>query len=133
MKILFICRHNRFRSKVAEALFNKYDNKRNEVKSAGVMLDPISHFVAPEVVRTLAEKGAKVESDKSRVLDQYLINWADKIVIAADNVPRDIFLENKDVEVWKISDCSQDDGMAIRERVEIIDGKIKRLIEKIKV
>ena len=36
-KILFICRHNRFRSKIAEGYFNKI-NKNVKVKSAGIFI-----------------------------------------------------------------------------------------------
>ena len=37
MKILFICRHNRFRSKIAEAYFNKINKNKNLIaKGAGI-------------------------------------------------------------------------------------------------
>lgn len=130
MNILFVCKHNRFRSKVAEALFRKYDLGGNEVKSAGVALDPLYQYVAKKVILALKEKKAKVESEKSRAVNEYLLKWADKIVIVADNVNPGIF-KGKDVEKWEISDCNQEDLEGIRKRVEIIEGKVKDLIKRL--
>lgn len=132
MRILFVCAHNRFRSKVAEALFLKY-NKNNElrVRSAGVRLDIMNQFVAPNVSLVLREKGIYEIDEQSREISEFDIEWADKIIIAANNVNRAIFPVNKDVEVWKISDCGQEDLKGIRKRVNEIEARVKGLIEKL--
>ena len=58
MKILFVCRHNRFRSKVAEAIFNKLNkNKEIQIESAGLILDESRPYVEPVVVSLMKEKG----------------------------------------------------------------------------
>lgn len=132
MKILFVCAHNRFRSKVAEALFNKYNkNKGNEVKSAGAALDPLYHYVHENVVNALAEKGAKVVDEQSVQLDEHLIDWADKIILVADNVNPELFPKEK-LEIWKIADCEQHDIGPIKDRVEKIDKKVKELVRRLK-
>lgn len=131
MKILFVCAHNRFRSKVGEALFNKYNkNKKNEAKSAGARLDPIYPYVDKNVVMVLDENGAKVENEQAVQLNEELIDWADKIILVADNVNREIFPKDK-LEVWKIADCGQEDVESIRDRVKKIDRKVKDLIKKL--
>jgi len=131
MNILFICKHNRFRSKVGEVFFNKY-NRHSEykAKSAGVALDPLYHYVAKNVILALKEKNAMVKSEKSQAINEHLLKWADKIIIVADNVDPCIF-KGKDVEKWKIEDCSQEDLSEIRKRVGIIEKKVKDLVKKI--
>ena len=133
-RILFICKHNRFRSKVAEALLKKEIEERQiknmEVKSAGVFLDWMFPYVSENVHKILMEKGMKVE-DKSREVNDEDTRWADKIIIVADNVSLDLFPKAKR-EVWKISDCDQSDEEGIRERTEKIAKKVNGLIKKIK-
>ncbi len=96
MNILFVCRHNRFRSKVAEALFKKH-NKCN-VKSAGIRLDLDRPYVAPIVKEVLLEYGVNRLDDTPKLIDSLLIRWANKIIIVADNVDSSIFPKEK-VEV----------------------------------
>ncbi|MBS3091407.1 hypothetical protein J4217_03100 [Candidatus Pacearchaeota archaeon] len=131
MRILFICKHNRFRSKVAEAFFVNYNkNKENHVKSAGVMLDMLNMYVSPNVIKVLEEKGARVVNEKAQEVNEHLIKWADRIIIVADNVDKKIF-DRENVFQWKIADISQSDIEGIRERVEKIEKKVKELIKKL--
>ncbi len=129
MNILFVCKHNRFRSKVAEALFKKYNTGKNEVRSAGALIDHLYRYPSKAVIEAVRGKGGIINEEKSRQLDDHLINWADKIILVADNVSRDAFPKKK-VVVWKVSDCSQNDEEAIRRRIEIIDNKVKKLIKE---
>ncbi len=130
MKVLFVCRHNRFRSKVAEALFNNYNkNKRNEAQSRGVKRD--LPYVAPLVKKILKEYGIDKVDNTPKFIDDKIINWADKIVVAADNVSAELF-KDKDVEIWKVQDCDQDDEEGIRLRVKHIDERVKELVKRLK-
>ena len=111
---------NRFRSKSAEALFNKYNkNKDIEVKSAGVQIDILNPFVAQNVINDLKERGAKVVSEKPQSVNDALIKWADKIIITADNVNPDIFPEEKR-EVWLVGDASEYDPIGIKRGIDDI-------------
>lgn len=127
MNILFICRHNRFRSKVAEAVFNKLNkNKSIKAESAGIIKDiPVSRNVR----KVMREKKIKLKSVKSRRFNAEIIKRADIIVITADNVDKGIFEKfGKKIIVWKISDVSQDNIAGIRKRVEIIEKKVRNLL-----
>ncbi len=129
MKILFVCKHNRFRSKVAEALFRKYNkDKNNEARSAGVFLDDKRKYIAENVILVLKEHNTRVVSKMPKQLDNKIIGWADKIIIVADNVSKEIFMGKK-VQVWKIEDCHERDLECIRERVGKIEEKIKSLFK----
>jgi protein-tyrosine-phosphatase len=132
MRILFVCAHNRFRSKVAEALFFKYTpDKKIEARSAGMGLDLMNQFVAQNVVLVLQEKGIKEIDEQSREITRFDIEWADKIVLVADNVSRNLFPANKDIKIWKISDCGEEDLEGIKKRVNEIEKKIKEFIKKL--
>ena len=133
MNILFVCAHNRFRSKVAEALFNKHNkDKSNKAKSAGMLLDPLYRYIDVNVLSAMQKKGTKIEDVQSRQLDFYLIDWADKIILAADNVNPEIFPREK-LEIWKIADCDSSDTVSIRDRIDKIDVKIVDLIKRLNV
>ena len=130
MNLLFICRHNRFRSKVAEAIFNKLNrNKKNRVRSRGMIKDI---DVAQNVIKALKEKVIALKSKKSARLTKKDIEWADMIVIVADNVNKGIFKKSgKKIIVWKISDVSQDNIAGIRKRVGIIEKRVAGLIKNL--
>src|SRR3989338_5416652 len=131
MKILFVCAHNRFRSKVAEALFLKLNkSKKVEVKGAGVALYVLNQYIAPNVLEVLREKGINKIDEQSHPITDEGVEWADKIIVVADNIQHELLPEEK-TEYWKISDCAQDDLEGIRERVEQIEVKVKELIKKL--
>jgi protein-tyrosine-phosphatase len=144
MKILFICRHNRFRSKVAEAFFMQYD-KKDEARSRGIIEDI---DVAGSVVRVMEEFGVELRDETSRVLEDKDVEWADLIVIVADNVkssdlirtfdhPKkakklfsdvELDVKGKKVLKWEIPDTNQENIDEIRRIIREIKGKVKELV-----
>jgi len=135
MGILFICVYNRFRSKISEALFNKYNKDKSiEVKSAGTRIDMLNPDVAISVKNELKKRKAKVTSTHPLVFDDALLEWADKIVVVADDVSSNYFpkwVQGK-IERWEISDCHQSDLRCIRKEADLIDKKVKDLIKRLK-
>ena len=130
MNILFICRHNRFRSKVAEAIFNKLNrNKSIKAESAGIIKDiPASKNVR----KVMKDKRMKLKSIISRRFNEGIIRRTDIIVIVADNVSKGIFKKfGKKIIVWKISDVSQSDVKGIRKRVGMIEKRVAGLIKNL--
>ncbi len=129
MKTLFICKHNRFRNKVAEGIFNKL-SKNNKAKSAGLILDKLRPYICKNVLDVMKDKGYKIKS-VSRVLNKKKLNDYDLIVIVADNVDKKSFVGfNGKIIKWKIPDCSEFDLEKIKKIVEGIEKKVKRLVEK---
>ena len=131
-KILFVCRHNRFRSKVAEALFIKFSKGKFEVKSAGLRKDLMHNYIAKSVHDALIDKKVKVKDERAREIDEKLIEWADRIVVVADNVPLEIFPREK-TEVWKIIDCSEYDIDCVNRTVGEIEEKVKEFTKRLNV
>lgn len=125
MKILFICRHNRFRSQVAESYFRKI-NKNKNIKScsAGISTGkPIA-----ETVKKVAKKlGFKV-SGISKPIRERLLKEMDLMIIVADNIhPSFLSGEVKKIVVWKVPDTSQSNEKRIEEIIKIIIKKVEKL------
>ena len=126
MNILFVCRHNRFRSKVAEAVFNKLNKKsRYKAKSAGL----IKGVPVAVIVKKIAKENGFSIKGNTNGLSEKLMRWADIFVIVADDVPVEIFERykkfGKKVIVWKIKDVSQNDEKSIRRIFLEIKNKIE--------
>lgn len=128
MNILFVCKYNVFRSRVAEVLFRKLNkNKSIYAKSAGIFTGQ-----SRDSSLYLALRKKKLDlygGPKSITVP--LLKWQDMIVIVADDVPKEIFTKNnkyaKKVIVWKILDVKSN---KVEERVEIIN-KIENKVRKL--
>ncbi len=125
MRVLFICKHNRFRSKIAEALFKKY-NKNKKIKVESCAVNPDYIRVAESVVNVLKKFGVRGVNRHPKKINKRMIDKADLIVIVADNIKRKF--KGKKVIVWKISDVRQGEIKEILKRAKLIEKRIKRLI-----
>ncbi|MBU1252642.1 MAG: hypothetical protein KJ905_03620 [Nanoarchaeota archaeon] len=129
--ILFVCKHNIFRSRAAEEFFKKFNkNKKYRARSAGMMkwhkrdLDKDRGYAAEKKVAKEFGINLKVES---KSLDSAVLKKTDIIVITADDVPASMFKENlfkMKLIVWKIRDVKVGD-----KNKEEIARKILRDIE----
>jgi protein-tyrosine-phosphatase len=124
MKILFVCRHNRFRSKVAEAYFKKTNkNKRIKLVSAGI-------FKGRPVDKRIISIGKKLGINISKItngLKEKSMKTIDLIVIVADDVPASLFRDKvKKIIVWKIKDTAL--GGINEKKIEIT---MKQIMEKV--
>ena len=90
--ILFICKYNRFRSKIAEYLFNKFNrNKNYKAKSAGLVKgSPLNYFQ-----KRVCKKIGIILKDPTTGLSSKLLKWQDILIIVADDVPPSIFRESR--------------------------------------
>jgi len=127
--ILFICKWNRFRSKVAEAIFNKLNqNKNHKAKSAGIFPGlPIS-----KEIFKVCKKLKYPISKKVKGISYSLLMWSDVIIIIEESIPLSVFKEivkndKKKVVIWKIKDPHSLNKREII--IKIIEQKIKSLIK----
>jgi protein-tyrosine-phosphatase len=130
MKIIFICKHNRFRSKTAEAYFKKI-NKNKDIKiSSGGIFKGIP--VAKTVVKIGKELGFRIPR-KTRGLKEKDLVAADLLIITANDVPKDLFKPRfKRVLVWRFPDTSQDDKKSLKKIMKDIMKKVKELNKKLR-
>jgi len=127
MKILFVCKYNRTRSKIAEAFFNKIKkNKKHQAKSAGLIRE---NLINSKEINYFKRYKLKINA-KPQSLSLNLVKWADLIVIVADNVPKSIFSKKK-TKVWKITDVNIKEKRKTKELVLKIESNIKKLIKEI--
>ena len=132
-KILFICKYNRFRSKIAEAIFKKLNkNKKIKVKSAGIIK---GSYLDKNQIEVAKKIGIKLKGQPIGVSTQ-LLKWQDTIVIAANDVPQEIFRDNKKygkkLIVWKIPDVEDENKKEIAKIIMSIEKKVKSLIKNSK-
>ena len=105
LNILFVCKYNRFRSKIAGAYFKKINkNRRIKVASAGIFRgDPVNK----EIISIGKKLGLKIKG-VPKAISVKLLKWQNMVVIVADNVPKKLFSFNKkrgkELIVWKIKD-----------------------------
>ncbi|MFA6315122.1 MAG: low molecular weight phosphatase family protein [Candidatus Paceibacterota bacterium] len=141
MKILFVCRGNVGRSQMAEAVFKQLNN-RHEVLSAGTkvvskegenrhgqLLKDL--LPAENVIAVLQERGIDVSLNKRTQLDSALVDWADKIVVMAEQetIP-DYLLNSPKATYWKIIDPKGTALEAHKLILNQIDGLVKEFIEE---
>jgi len=125
INILFVCRYNRFRSRIAEAYFKKVNkSKRIKVKSAGLIKgNPLNKFTV-EIAKNL---GLDIKG-KVKGLSSKLIAWQNLTVIVADDVPPEVFEKNKQygkkVIIWKIKDVKYVQTGEIKKLAKIIMKKV---------
>jgi protein-tyrosine-phosphatase len=128
MKILFICKHNKTRSKVAEAFFKKLNkNKKHEVKSAGIIK---GRSISDKEVEYFKKYKLKINHEPQS-LSTNLVRWADLIIIVANDVPKSLFRTGKKIKMWRISDATVEEGGKMETLISKIELRIKKLMEEI--
>ena len=128
-KILFICKYNRFRSKVAEAAFNKCNsNQKIVAKSAGVIK---GSKLKPEIIQA-GKRESLLLKGPPRGLTTALLKWQDIIVLVADDVPASLFNKyKKKLIIWKIKDTEEGMPEARRNIIRQIKKKVESLVDNL--
>ena len=143
MKILMICKYNRFRSRIAEAYFNKVNKNPNiKAESAGI----IQGWFPLDITQVEVAKEFDLDIvGKPRALSTELLRQQNKIIIAADNVPTSIFekvmiaddtpisfSEGNNLIIWKIQDEEKGNKESIRKIIKSIMAKVDELVAELK-
>jgi protein-tyrosine-phosphatase len=129
-KIIFICKYNVFRSKVAEAYFKKTNqDKTITAISRGFVMGGKADKIQKKVARKL---GVELKEGSKPVNLQELID-AGKIIVVANDIPKIMFNYwlkpiKKKVVIWKI----KDEQRMNKKNIEKIVKKIKSKVIKLK-
>ena len=138
MKILFICKYNAFRSRVAEEYFKKINkNKKIEVISRGFIMGGGSDNEQRKISQELLEINiAKREPLPVKIKE---LVESDLIIVVANDIPKIMFnysLKNlyKKLIIWKIKDEQKQNKrninkiiLSIKERVENLNETLKKV------
>jgi len=135
MKILFVCKYNRFRSRIAEAYFKKINKNKNiKAESAGLIagFSPLNKYQ----IKAARDYGIYL-SGKPRAMSMDLLKNQNKIIVVADDVPKDVFdvpfdarksyPYTKKVIIWKIPDIN--DGNIFQKSKKTILTIMKKVDE----
>lgn len=133
MNILFVCRYNRFRSRVAEEYFNQINKNKNlHAESSGIIIG--SYPLDKNEMKIAKEMGLDI-SGKPRGLSSALMKNTDMVVIVANNVPKKIFTYSRvkrKVIVWRIKDVINGESKVLIERkINKIKAKVRKLVNSL--
>ncbi len=134
-KILFVCKYNRFRSRIAEAYFNKINKNKNfKAESAGIFQGRFP--LDSQQVRLTKKAGINING-KPRGISVDLLKKIDLIIIVADNIPKNLFkIKDKylqEIIVWKIPDEQNGNEKNIIKIINSIKNKVNILIKKLEI
>jgi len=110
MNILFLCKANLFRSRVAHEFFERYnDNDEHKVDSAALVYD----FKTPHrlVVKVMNEIDIDISEKIPKKVNQELIDWADLIVLMFSDLEEPLNkykIDDKKIEIWDVEDITVD-------------------------
>jgi protein-tyrosine-phosphatase len=139
MKLLFICKYNAFRSRIAEEYFKKINkNKKIEVISRGFIMDGRADKEQVKLAKSLL--GIKIAKRNPLPVTLKVLEDADLIVIVANDIPKIMFNYKsgsliKKVIIWKIKDEQYRNKRNIKKIVLEIKRRIENLnktLERIK-
>ena len=128
--ILFVCRFNRTRSRIAEAYFNKI-NKNKNFRAQGAGLFKGSP-VGKEDIKLAKKFGIDIKG-KVQGISSKLLAWQTLTIIVADDVTPEIFNRNKKhgmkLLVWKIKDSQyqKDPDKLVKDIIKKVDSLVKNL------
>jgi len=136
MKVLFICRQNAGRSQFAEAFYNQLTGS-NDADSAGTQVDIPGQTLEDRwkaggayAVPVMDEKGIDARSQQTKQLTQHMLTKYDRIVrIVRDEHCPDWLLDYKGVLSWDIDDPKGLGLEATRHARDLVERKVKELVE----
>jgi protein-tyrosine-phosphatase len=134
MKIIFICKYNAFRSRVAELYFNKL-NKKIKAVSRGFIMGGEPDKIQVGIAKKLL--GIDITKVKQKPVNLWELIDADKIIVVASDIPMKMFDYhlvnlNKKVEIWKIKDEQRQNKKNIKQIVLQIKRKVERLNRRLR-
>ena len=126
-KVAFVCVGNSCRSQIAEGFAGEYAADILDVYSAGT--DP-SPEVKPNAVKVMNEVGIDISDHYPKLLEE-IPSELDVLITMGCGVECP-YIPCKFREDWGLDDPAGHSMDVFRETREIIDGKVKKLIKKIK-
>ena len=133
MRILFVCKYNRFRSRVAKAYFNKIKrDKKIKAESAGIIKG--QYPLSSVQVKIAKEYGLNING-RPKSLNVNQLNSADKIIVVADDIPKIIFNYSKFKDkliIWRIGDEWNGNIKNNRRIIGQIIKNVERLVKELK-
>jgi len=132
--VLFVCKNNMFRSKVAEAFFNKIATKKYKARSAGIIGNQGRDYNKNVAIAY----NAVCKGSPKQIHHDDLV-WADIVVICANNIPKKILRIDPDninfhykLIKWNIPDVYDHNKKKIDKTLKILWKKVNKLVQTLK-
>lgn len=131
--LLFICQHNVFRSKVAEAYFNQIKDKEPINCASGGLF---AHHCLSEEQNKIAEEEGIYITGEPRNLTTSDLSKQDLIVIVSKEIPMSVIssqIYKKEILKWETPDIYEYENRCLgtREIIMIIKSKVDTLYKEI--
>ncbi len=132
MRILFVCKHNRFRSRVASAYYNQL-KKGNKNKAIGAGIYPNNDPLDKNEVEISKDFGIDIKGEP-RKLNEKMLKWSDLTIIVADDVKLSQIKnhEKYKIVVWKINDTDIGNKKEIKKIIKKIINRVNSLNKRLK-
>ncbi|MDP2629028.1 MAG: hypothetical protein Q8P15_04000 [Nanoarchaeota archaeon] len=130
-QIIFICKYNAFRSRIAENYFKKINkNKKISAISAGFIMDEGPDRTQISGAKKIA--GIDISRQKAVPVKMSDLRKVEKIIVVAYDIPEIMFnngLYNlkKKLEIWKIPDEQKGNSKNIERIIKNIMKKVEKL------
>ena len=131
MKILFICKYNAFRSRIAEEYFNKINkNKKIRTISRGFIYGGDADIEQQQMAKELLKVNIAKRNPLQLTLDD--LKTSDLVVVVANDIPKKMFnyklgMFVKKIKFWEI----KDEQMRNKKNIKKITLTIKKRIDKL--
>ena len=134
MKILFVCKYNKFRSQIAESYFKKINkNKKIKAFSRGIF---VGKYPLDPLQTSIAKKLGIIINNRPKPITTKLLRKQDMIIIVADDVPKTLFTFKKKYPrktiSWGIPDEQDDNKDRTKRVINMIKKKVEELVEQLK-
>ena len=121
--VLFVCMGNRFRSRMAEEIFNKKAPKDYIAKSAGMTYQKYNDR---SVKTALREIGIERSDRKPVKFSKKMADSASKIIVF-----KDVKIPSERTEMWPIDDCHALDLECKRKARKRIERLVENLVKSL--
>ena len=134
-KILFVCKYNAFRSRIAEGYFNKINaNGKIKAFSRGIIMGGNSDSVQRQIAKSLL--GINIAKRKPLPLTFQDMMDANLIIVVANDIPKIIFNYplpsiQKKLTIWNVKDEQNMNQANIRKIILTIKRKVDNLSKKL--
>ncbi|MBI2044306.1 hypothetical protein HYT24_03005 [Candidatus Pacearchaeota archaeon] len=135
MKIIFLCKYNAFRSRVAEYYFKKINRNRNiQVISRGLIMGGAPDRVQLDIVEKVLN--INIGNRKSKPIKLKEMIESDMIIVVANDIPKVMFNYepinlDKKLVFWNIKDEQLQNKENIKCIVLSIKEKVNQLNKKL--
>jgi arsenate reductase (thioredoxin) len=126
-EVLFVCVHNAGRSQMAAGLLKLRSEGRIHVRTAG---SAPAEEINPIAIEVMEELGVDMDEEFPKPLTDEVVNAADVVITMGCGDACPIY-PGKKYEDWELDDPAGQDIETVRRIRDVIDLKVRRLIEEL--